>query len=168
MRKIDTVLFDMDGTIVDFESEVKIRTGTTVLTHNAIDSSWIDAYLEREVPNKLFHHMNPLPDFEVMKHLIVTLDSMGKKVAFLSSCTHQWFDEIVEQKRFWLDKHGLSKYDLYGVQHSHEKGNYAHEGALLIDDYHVSVDAFRKNGGTAIKHVNANLTYFQLKNLEVI
>jgi hypothetical protein len=60
--------------------------------------------------------------------------------------------DIYKQKRIWLDKFGLDDYPLYGVKHSHEKGQYATEASLLIDDYHVSVDSFVNAGGHAIKH----------------
>jgi FMN phosphatase YigB (HAD superfamily) len=167
-EKIREILFDMDGTIVDFEEQVKIRTGRNVFTHNVIDSSWIDQYLEKEVPTGLFTELNPLPDFEKMKNLIYFFDEQGYDIAFLSSCTHQWYLDIYKQKRIWLDKFGLDDYPLYGVKHSHEKGQYATEASLLIDDYHVSVDSFVNAGGHAIKHTTAENTILQLKQIGLL
>lgn len=165
---IKYVFFDLDGTLVDFEEQVKLRTGRNVLTHNALNTSWIDDYLSKEVPRGLFVELNPLPDFEVMRFIIDRLEEKGKVISFLSSCTHQWFDEIYDQKLIWLEKYGLSKYPLYGTKHSHEKGLYATENSLLIDDYKVSVESFVNAGGHAIKHEDANTTYAQLKLRKIL
>lgn len=165
MSKIKTVLFDLDGTLVDFELAVKEHTGVECVGRN---QSVIDDFLEREVPNKLFTTLKPLPDFDVMRMIMTMLEERGMNIAFLSSCTHQWFDSIYEQKVIWLDQYGLSKYNLFGVQHSKDKGLFAEKDSLLIDDYHVSVDSFIQSGGYAIKHTSANETYSSLKLMGVL
>lgn len=155
----------MDGTIVDFERAVLEFTGVECIGRN---QHVIDDFLEEYVPKKLFEDLHPLPDFEVMRMIMVMLEEAGHSIAFLTSCTHQWFDQIYDQKLVWLQKHGLDKYPLYGVMHSKEKGDLAAPHMLLIDDYHVSVDAFIAGGGNAIKHTSANETYASLKRLGVL
>lgn len=161
------IYFDMDGVLVDLDKFFHDRYGS----HNKdLDRYRVFADLETLAPDHLFQRLEPMPDFPEMKKLMELLKSKGHPVHILSSCTENWYHDIVSaDKAIWLNSQGIYENSIFCdtfifVQGSKMKAEYA--PGILIDDWHKAGMPFAaKEGGYWLKHTNF---YDTLKELNSV
>jgi len=161
------IYFDMDGVLVDLDKFFHDRYGS----HNKdLDRYRVFADLEILAPDHLFQRLEPMSDFPEMKKLMELLKSKGHPVHILSSCTENWYHDIVSaDKAIWLNSQGIYENSIFCdtfifVQGSKMKANYA--PGILIDDWHKAGMPFAaKEGGYWLKHTNF---YDTLKELNCV
>ncbi len=161
------IYFDMDGVLVDLDKFFHDRYGS----HNKdLDRYRVFADLETVAPDHLFQRLEPMPDFPEMKKLMELLKSKGHPVHILSSCTEEWYHDIVaKDKAIWLNAQEIyesSKFcdTFIFVCGSKMKANYA--PGILVDDWHKAGIPFsQQNGGYWVKHTNFYDTLIQLNAL---
>ena len=161
------IYFDMDGVLVDLDKFFHDRYGS----HNKdLDRDRMFADLETLAPDHLFQRLEPMSDFQEMKKLMEFLKSKGHPVHILSSCTENWYgDVIADDKAIWLENQGICEESIFCdtfifVKGSKMKADYA--PGILVDDWHKAGIPFsQQNGGYWVKHTNFYDTLIQLNAL---
>lgn len=97
--------------------------------------------------------------------LLAYVASLDVPVEILSSSGGEKFhDTVVAQKRKWLESKGIP-YKPNIVPGGNKKAEFAGPWNILIDDTDRVVENYRKAGGTAILHKNADDTIAKLSKL---
>lgn len=150
MNRITEIFLDMDGVIADFESHYTEKFGISASEmrksrdRKEYGASWEAFVRDREFQN--------LPWFPGGKELIGYLNGLPIPTTILSSSGGEKFhEEVTLQKYYWLDDRNI-QYMRNIVAGRSKKKLFAHSHALLIDDTHDVVEAFREGGGHAILH----------------
>lgn len=161
--KIDKILLDMDGVIVNNMKDLADREGMTVdwiireknrLKAEDENFDFVVHLIRRHLyTGQHFAECQPLPHLDVFKKFIRQWLKNGIKVEILSSACSgpDIYDEICRQKEIWLAKHGLDILPTNFSRGSREKHHWARPNVLLIDDYGKNCEAFRSAGGHAVK-----------------
>lgn len=163
MRKITEVLFDMDGVMVNNMLDLASREGITVeeIIRRKKEMKKMDAdfdYVMHLIRKYLYTHRHfanspAFAHIHEIKRLMRHMMHNGVSVKICSSATSgdDIYTEVVEQKKEWLDAHGLGILPAYFSRGAAEKKNYAKPHVLLIDDYERNVSQFIEAGGHAIQ-----------------
>jgi hypothetical protein len=148
MRKIAEVFLDMDGVLCNFEEVYIAKFG--------IAPTEAQERRERKETDQMWHtfisdkEFTTLPMMDGAKELLTYLDSKNRPISILSSSGGgERHEEVLLQKYVWLDNHNIT-YSRIIVPGKRLKKEYAHEGALLIDDTPENVTDFRLAGGNAV------------------
>ena len=150
--KITEVFLDMDGVLCDFNAVYERKFGMTSSEVKAnrdrkdYKHFWSTFIRDREFEN--------LPMLDGAKELLDYINSKPIEVSILSSSgsgsdLHYLHKEVLIQKYNWLDNHNIT-YPRFIVAGRSKKKEYAHKGALLIDDTPENVSDFKIAGANAI------------------
>lgn len=149
---------DMDGVMADFESAVEEVAGKPI------------SELSREEVHRIadepgfFANLKPLPRF---KEIISFALDHGIPICINSSTGSRDPERVEEEKLVFLSMHvkGVPIDNHYFVSSSAMKADFAHPGAILIDDREKCVVPFREAGGYAILHKDVDTTLQELKEI---
>jgi len=155
--QIDTIYLDMDGVISDFDASYKWLFGKCC-RDDPVRRNWNTFVRDHQ-------GFRDLPWVRDGKKLLQYIESLNKNIVILSCASKPiTFDEVVEQKTYWLRSNGI-QYPTIFTKTKEEKGEHASPSCLLIDDSIKCIDAFKKNGGQAILHQNFEQTKHLLEQL---
>jgi hypothetical protein len=143
---ISTIYLDMDDVLTDFSNHYHqvIGINPRTITPDEWDENW-----GKWVKGKHFTTMPMLPG---ANHLLSYIAAKGIKTEILSSTGGpDYYDEICEQKRAWLDRWGIS-YHANFTPGKKFKSEFATPHRLLIDDKESIIAKFRAAGGHGIVH----------------
>jgi hypothetical protein len=164
VKRPDYVLYvDLDGVLADLTSYVEDLLGITIQTQS--DGNWhndeaiwddIRAFGGSE-PN--FQDLKPMPD------AMELWDFLKPHRPHILTATGYPVDVNARKKRKWVSKH-LTGYDqVYTVEKSKLKAQFAAPNHILIDDRTKSTRPWKQAGGIAILHRSAAETIQKLKDL---
>lgn len=161
-----TLFLDMDGVLVDFAKgaakvmgipEKDFPPANRPKDREFDKKLWgaIRAY-EKE-GNQFWVNLDPMPDFEKLWDFCKIHDpEILTATGDLKSAG--------PEKREWCASH-LGDIKVNIVEHSEEKGQFAVDNGVLVDDRQRSIDAWVAAGGIGILHKNADDTIKQLEEL---
>ena len=160
-KEIKRIFVDMDGVLADFNTGVETLTGTpfpnTDQGHNDYDER------KEELTNKrLFRSLPPLPD---MYDLIAYIRHTGLPWEILTAAGVVNRELVVWDKNEWIRQYVSPSVVVTCTMTGSQKGMFALEGSVLIDDRKKNIEAWEDNGGIGILHTSAEDTINQLKKL---
>ena len=160
-KEIKRIFLDMDGVLADFNTGVETLTGTpfpnTLQGHNDYDER------KEELTNKrLFRH---LPIMEDMHDLVGYVRHTGLPWEILTAAGTVNRELVVWDKQEWIKEHVSPTVVVTCTMTGSQKGMFAIEGSVLVDDRQKNLDAWEKYGGIGILHTSAEDTINQLKEL---
>jgi len=160
-KEIKRIFVDMDGVLADFNTGVEALTGTpfpnTDQGHNDYDER------KEELTNKrLFRMLPPLPD---MYDLIGYIRHTNLPWEILTAAGVVNRELVVWDKQEWIKEHVSPTVVVTCTMTGSQKGMFAIEGSVLIDDRQKNLDAWVEHGGIGILHTSAEDTINQLKVL---
>ncbi len=137
------IYIDMDGVVADFDQGIVDVFGEAYSNKNA-DKFWKSVCVEAEV----FRKMPPIQEGVEMvneirgEHPICFLTSTGGLPHHI---------DIAKQKLDWLHKHDMGQHPVAFCMNTQGKAQYAHPGAILIDDRVKVCTTWSVAGGTPIQ-----------------
>ena len=160
-KEIKRIFVDMDGVLADFNTGVETLTGTpfpnTDQGHNDYDER------KEELTNmRLFRSLPPLPD---MYDLIAYIRHTGLPWEILTAAGVVNRELVVWDKNEWIREYVSPSVVVTCTMTGSQKGMFALEGSVLIDDRKKNIQAWEDNGGIGILHTSAEDTINQLKKL---
>lgn len=152
------VHLDMDGVLADFAKSIE------QVSNVPIDSMSRDEVYEISDTEGFFRELEPM---EGCTSLLGFLADHDVPTSINSSVGTRSPERVEKEKMEFLDTllKGFQIEQYYFVTTSKDKGLYAHEKAILIDDRQKCIDAFTEAGGIAILHVNVESTISRLKEI---
>ena len=159
--KIERIFIDMDGVLADFNTGVETLTGTpfpnTDKGHNDYDMR------KEELTNKrLFRNLPPMED---MHDLVAYVRHTNLPWEILTAAGVINRELVVYDKGEWIKEHVSPSVVVTCTMTGTQKGMFAFEGSVLIDDRVKNIEAWEANGGIGILHTNARTTITELKTL---
>lgn len=150
--------FDMDGVHADFELAIEEVAGKPI---SELTKDEIYSISDTE---GFFSDLQVMPG---SKELLTFAAEHGFTMFINSSVGTRNPERVEKEKREFLDLRckGYHFEDKYFVTTSKDKGLYAHEKAILVDDRQKCVDAFEAAGGIAILHVDHESTIAKIKEI---
>jgi hypothetical protein len=149
---MNIIFIDLDGVLANFDAYYFQKYKTFVY----------EEFRDEVLNNKLYTRLPPMFN---MSRFVTRVVSLAMKhhynVEILSSTHTLNQSQLIEstlQKREWLDKNGLSNYKLNAVRKRSEKGDYAKEGNIIIDDQVECVEYFKERGGKGIVYQGPDKT----------
>lgn len=171
---IEKLLLDMDGVLVDQEAYLASSVGLTTEAYRkqleGLESTpeakrmYFRGLIEDSIPNEGFIHSPPMPYLDVWKMIIqIRLDN-DVPVEILSSgmSNPKTYDEVIRQKKIWLETHGLSHLPAHFVRGAAYKKDYAKRFHVLVDDSERNIKDWTTAGGYGILHTDIKSTYEEL------
>ena len=160
-KEIKRIFLDMDGVLADFNLGVETLTGrefpNTDQGHNDYDER------KEELTNKrLFRMLPPMPD---MYDLIAYVRHTGLPWEILTAAGVVNRELVVWDKQEWIKEFVSPSVVVTCTMTGSQKGMFAIEGSVLVDDRQKNLDAWEKHGGIGILHTSAEDTINQLKEL---
>lgn len=154
------VYLDMDGTLVDFVSQVNKYGFWRTDKENKVDWKKVKAMGPR-----FWSEMDWLPLSKIIFDELTYLDEKGFIELYILTSID--FEEGSEGKRQWITNHTNFSLDkLIFVQEPEEKADYAAPDSWLIDDRKKSLEPFKNAGGNIIEFKGNWIT--TIKELESI
>ena len=158
---IKRVFIDMDGVLADFNTGVETLTGTpfpnTDKGHNDYDMR------KEELTNKrLIRNLPPMDD---MHDLVAYVRHTRLPWEILTAAGVINRELVVYDKGEWIREHVSPSVVVTCTMTGSQKGMFALEGSVLIDDRKKNIQAWEDNGGIGILHTSAEDTINQLKKL---
>lgn len=146
--RITEIFLDMDGVLCNFNSVYKRKFGMTPSQVKAErDRKEYGHFWSRFVRDREFER---LPMLDGAKELLDYVNSKNIPISILSSSGGApYHEEVLLQKYVWLDNHNIT-YPRNIVAGRSKKKEYAHKGALLIDDTPQVITEFRIAGGHGV------------------
>lgn len=150
---IKTVYLDCDGVICDFVKKCK--------EYNAIKGTKVDWKIIISLGSEFWEELDWT---QHGKEFYLWLEKLCREnnieLCILSAITRT---KSIEGRNKWLDKHtNISHKRRHYVNKGNDKGKYASEDAVLIDDCGVNIEAFMSAGGKGIKFENVKDTQDKL------
>lgn len=161
------IFLDMDGVLVDFVKGAATLLG---IEPNKFPSAnrpkdkefdnklWSAVRSYEKAGNKFWLDLDPMPDFKLLWNYVKGYDPE------ILTATGDHGTATVEKNK-WSASHLGKDIVVHTVNHSRDKGKYAVNNGILIDDRQRSIDAWVDGGGIGILHKNAGDTIKQLKKL---
>ena len=153
----------MDGVLANFDKQYELLFGTRPVDVSKrtkhFHENW-DAFV-------LGENFTKLDFFPGAEKLLTYVKSLGVSVEILSSSGgSKWHSEVSTQKHKWLrDRDIEHKPNI--VPGGHKKAEFAGPWNILVDDTLRVVENYRKAGGTAILHTDADKTIAELSKLNL-
>lgn len=143
---ISTIYLDMDDVLTDFSNTYHKVIG--IDPRNITPDEWEENW-HKWVAEEHFVTQPMLPG---ANELLFYVAATGIKTEILSSTGGpDFFDQIVEQKRRWLDRWGIN-YHANFTPGKKFKSEYATPHRLLIDDKASIIEKFKAAGGHGVVH----------------
>lgn len=137
-----TLYVDMDGVLSNFE-----KTYTSMWNNFKYDRILFRLSV---VEHRIFAKLEKMPSADILLSELRQLESMyGLNIEILTSTgSHRTEMKLagMEQKREWLDKHGIN-WKANFVCSKPEKAQYASPTTILLDDMAGCIDPFKEKGG---------------------
>lgn len=163
--EITEINVDLDGVLVDFERTALdiagIRPDDDPANKHLRRDFWKKIAIHVKKGGKFFEVMHPMADaFELW-------DYIKHRNPVICSATGGHTVGAADEKRNWVRKHLGHEVANSArlVRDAANKAQYAHPGAILIDDRRKAIDPWIAAGGIGILHKNAADTIRQLKEL---
>lgn len=157
---IKEIFIDMDGVVADFDKHWVARYGSK--------KEWCDDKFTYAILNEdLFEKLQAMPGMQILIDEAKIQQSLGCKVYMLTSVgtTNLAAGTVAaQQKSKWLKRHNIPFRPIF-VSYLEQKGFYASENAVLIDDNSRATNAFVEGGGASILHTNPLITIETLMSL---
>lgn len=155
------IYLDMDGVLADFDKQYELLFGVRPKEVTKRDEhfhkNW-DAF----VLDEGFTRLELFPGAD---RLLKYIESLDVPVEILSSSGgSKWHLEVTTQKHQWLRTRGIPHRPNI-VPGGHKKAEFAGPWNILVDDTLRVVENYRKAGGTAILHTDADETIVELSKL---
>lgn len=163
--RITEVNCDMDGVIAHFQQGVlkvfpSFEEGRTEAVKKQDRLMWAAITKHQKEGNHFWYELEPMPDAHELWNFIKPYNP------YILSAAGQPHFKAMEQKIRWLNKYFQVPEDrIRIVQRSHEKAQYAHPGAVLIDDKRKALDPWIEAGGIGVLHTSAANSIAQMKRL---
>ena len=106
-----------------------------------------------------------LPPMEDMYDLVGYVRHTGLPWEILTAAGTVNRELVVYDKNEWIKEHVSPTVVVVCTMSGSQKGGFAIEGGVLIDDRQKNLDAWEANGGIGILHTSAEDTINQLKEL---
>lgn len=157
---ITTIYLDMDDVLTDFSNTYHrvIGIDPRTITPDEWEENW-----KKWVDGQYFVTQPMLPGANA---LLTYVAALGIKTEILSSTGGpEFFEEICEQKRKWLDRWGIYYHPNF-TPGKKFKSEFATPHRLLIDDKKSIVDKFILAGGCGVVHEgDMTLTLLKLDSI---
>ena len=158
---IRRMFIDMDGVLADFNTGVETLTGTpfpnTDKGHNDYDAR------KEELTNKrLFRNLPPIED---MHDLVAYVRHTRLPWEILTAAGVINRELVVFDKNEWIRDHVSPSVVVTCTMTGSQKGMFAFEGSVLIDDRIKNIESWEAHGGIGILHTSAAETITKLKKL---
>lgn len=163
-KKYGKIYVDMDGVLVDF------MAGAEKVLGHSFDMPYNDKKEKIARKATIASHDNFWANLDPMKDAFVLWNYINRYDPNILTAYPTWDNSAKEGKWDWVKKHlTLDRKNFFPVRRE-EKQNYAVDSKtglpnILIDDYQKNIDEFNKAGGIGIRHINAKLTIYKLKEL---
>ena len=152
------IYVDLDGVLADFNGFFMSRYGTDPKTY---EKEFGEEEFWRMI-NKIddfFFHIPPLPDAMLLMAYLQPHDPIILTAASRHRPTSN------NEKLRWVEKHFGPQQRVITVLSGRNKHWYCRRGDILIDDWVINADSWRKKGGIWITHENAYETIQELSEI---
>lgn len=152
------IYLDMDGVLTDFDKRYEELFGERPVDPEKNRKHFWDNW-KKFVDGKNFETLEVHPGAYA---LMQTVKSLKVPYEILSSSGGGYsHDEVIEQKKKWLEKHGINVPANF-VPGGKHKAAYAKPSHILVDDMEKNITAYRNAGGPAIHHTDVSKTVREL------
>lgn len=158
---------DMDGVLCNFHKRFKEVYRKEPDVDYLSDSKKNKIYRQRFkdfISNKNFANLEPMPDMELGLNFLKSVSNHIPVNILSSTACEEYFDELSEQKVFWLNKYNID-YNPIFVPGKRLKQQYSKPGYVLIDDTVSNIDEWISMGGIGILHRSWQETIKTLTNM---
>lgn len=151
---INKIFVDMDGVLCNFHKRFKEVYKNEPEVDYLSDSKKNKIYRQRFkdfISNKNFANLDPMIDLGLgLKFLELMSHSVPIEILSSTAC-EEYFDELSEQKLFWLNEYNI-QYKAIFVPGKRLKKQYSQPGYVLIDDTASNIEEWNSMGGIGILH----------------
>ena len=158
---VKRIFIDMDGVLADFNTGVETLTGDP-FPNNEKGRNDYDARKEELTNKRLFRHLPPMED---MWDLLGYVRHTKLPWEILTAAGLVNRELVVFDKNEWIREHVSPTVVVTCTITGSQKGMFAYEGSVLIDDRPKNIESWEANGGTGILHTSASETIKELKKL---
>ena len=138
---------DLDGVLADFDTYFEEIFGVH-------PRKTTDAFVWSSI-NSHKNFFSELPLFEGGKEFFDRVNFIGLELAILTAAPKSNYHEAAKQKRQWVYKHICPHVTVLPVYGGKSKPLFMHSpNDILIDDFAVNCNNWRKAGGRAILHTD--------------
>lgn len=144
----------MDGVLCNFDKAYRV-----------LDAEKADRKRFREAVmiHRIFEDLEFMPDTQELLNYVSKLENINIEIlTSMGTFDVEQGNAAQSQKTHWLNKNNIP-YKPNFVRSKAEKGNFAHDKAILIDDSEGCITPFNANGGFGILHKNSTDTIRQLE-----
>lgn len=160
-KEIKRIFLDMDGVLADFQTGASKLAGVNI-TPDSAGHKLYDARKEELTNKRLFRNLPPMVD---MYDLIAYVRHTGTPWEILTAAGEVNRELCVYDKNEWIREFVDPTIAVTCTFTGSQKGMYAFEGSVLIDDRQKNIDHWIENGGIGIVHTSAENTINELKKL---
>ena len=160
-KEIKRIFLDMDGVLADFQTGASKLAGVNI-TPDSAGHKLYDARKEELTNKRLFRHLPPMDD---MWDLLGYVRHTKLPWEILTAAGLVNRELVVYDKNEWIREHVSPTVVVTCTMTGSQKGMFAYEGSVLIDDRPKNIEAWEANGGTGIIHTSAAETIKELKKL---
>ena len=161
--KVKRIFIDMDGVLADFIRGVESPEYLgEPLTNDDAGHTTYDLRKEELTNKRLFANLPPMVD---MYDLLAYVRHCETPWEILTAAGDVNRELVVFDKNEWIREHVSPTVVVTCTITGSQKGIFAYEGSVLIDDRPKNIEAWEANGGTGIIHTSAAETIKELKKL---
>ena len=158
---VKRIFIDMDGVLADFNTGVETLTGDP-FPNNEVGRNDYDARKEELTNKRLFRKLPPMED---MHDLVAYVRHTRLPWEILTAAGVINRELVVYDKNEWIREFVSPSVVVTCTMTGSQKGMFAFEGSVLIDDRPKNIEAWEANGGIGILHTSAAATIKELKKL---
>ena len=160
-KEIKRILLELEVVLADFQTGASKLAGVNI-TPDSAGHKLYDARKEELTNKRLFRNLPPMVD---MYDLIAYVRHTGTPWEILTAAGEVNRELCVYDKNEWIREFVDPTIAVTCTFTGSQKGMYAFEGSVLIDDRQKNIDHWIENGGIGIVHTSAENTINELKLL---